>query len=116
VLWRDAQQQWRAFEDRCPHRLAPLSGARPFQAIRWCAECAGRLQSSNGSAHRAPQSGLPSFTSISVDGIIIVIMEGYHIDHAGRFRIMLHNAALDAEHGWADGRIRSNKVFNCCNF
>jgi phenylpropionate dioxygenase-like ring-hydroxylating dioxygenase large terminal subunit len=27
VLWRDAQQQWRAFEDRCPHRLAPLSGA-----------------------------------------------------------------------------------------
>ena len=26
VLWRDAQQQWRAFEDRCPHRLAPLSG------------------------------------------------------------------------------------------
>jgi hypothetical protein len=30
VLWRDAQQQWRAFEDRCPHRLAPLSGVRPF--------------------------------------------------------------------------------------
>ena len=27
VVWRDAQQQWRAFEDRCPHRLAPLSGA-----------------------------------------------------------------------------------------
>lgn len=26
VLWRDAAQQWRAFEDRCPHRLAPLSG------------------------------------------------------------------------------------------
>ena len=26
VVWRDSQQQWRAFEDRCPHRLAPLSG------------------------------------------------------------------------------------------
>lgn len=26
VLWRDSQGDWRAFEDRCPHRLAPLSG------------------------------------------------------------------------------------------
>ena len=26
VLWRDAAQQWRCFEDKCPHRLAPLSG------------------------------------------------------------------------------------------
>jgi hypothetical protein len=26
VLWRDAQQMWRCFEDKCPHRLAPLSG------------------------------------------------------------------------------------------
>jgi phenylpropionate dioxygenase-like ring-hydroxylating dioxygenase large terminal subunit len=26
VLWRDAQQTWRCFEDKCPHRLAPLSG------------------------------------------------------------------------------------------
>lgn len=28
VLWRDAQGDWRAFEDRCPHRLAPLSEGR----------------------------------------------------------------------------------------
>ena len=27
VLWRDQQGDWRAFEDICPHRLAPLSGA-----------------------------------------------------------------------------------------
>ena len=27
VLWRDQQGDWRAFEDLCPHRLAPLSGA-----------------------------------------------------------------------------------------
>ena len=26
VLWRDAQHRWRCFEDKCPHRLAPLSG------------------------------------------------------------------------------------------
>ena len=26
VLWRDAEKRWRTFEDKCPHRLAPLSG------------------------------------------------------------------------------------------
>ena len=26
VLWRNAQGTWSCFEDRCPHRLAPLSG------------------------------------------------------------------------------------------
>lgn len=28
VLWRDGGGSWRAFEDRCPHRLAPLSEGR----------------------------------------------------------------------------------------
>eukprot|EP00879_Flechtneria_rotunda_P022863 GHRR01024162.1.p1 GENE.GHRR01024162.1~~GHRR01024162.1.p1 ORF type:complete len:151 (+),score=24.46 GHRR01024162.1:161-613(+) len=28
VVWRDGTKQWRAFEDRCPHRLAPLSEGR----------------------------------------------------------------------------------------
>ncbi|KAG2449744.1 hypothetical protein HYH02_005270 [Chlamydomonas schloesseri] len=28
ALWKDAQGQWRAVEDRCPHRLAPLSEGR----------------------------------------------------------------------------------------
>lgn len=33
VLWRDQQGDWRAFEDICPHRLAPLSGAAlPLQS------------------------------------------------------------------------------------
>jgi hypothetical protein len=27
VVWRDPEGTWRAFEDRCPHRLAPLTGA-----------------------------------------------------------------------------------------
>ena len=26
VLWCDGQGQWRCFQDKCPHRLAPLSG------------------------------------------------------------------------------------------
>jgi hypothetical protein len=26
VLWRDSRGLWRCFEDKCPHRLAPLSG------------------------------------------------------------------------------------------
>ena len=28
VIWRDAQQQWRCFEDACPHRLVPLLEGR----------------------------------------------------------------------------------------
>lgn len=28
VLWRDRNNQWRCFEDRCPHRLVPLSEGR----------------------------------------------------------------------------------------
>jgi hypothetical protein len=26
VLWKDGEGRWRCFEDKCPHRLAPLSG------------------------------------------------------------------------------------------
>ncbi len=28
VLWRSRAGAWQCFEDRCPHRLAPLSGAQ----------------------------------------------------------------------------------------
>ena len=31
VLWRAKDGAWQCFEDRCPHRLAPLSGA-----LLWC--------------------------------------------------------------------------------
>ena len=34
VLWRDQQGDWRAFEDMCPHRLAPLSGVPPSAATK----------------------------------------------------------------------------------
>ena len=26
VVWKDTAGKWHCFEDRCPHRLAPLSG------------------------------------------------------------------------------------------
>jgi phenylpropionate dioxygenase-like ring-hydroxylating dioxygenase large terminal subunit len=28
VLWADASKTWHCFEDKCPHRLAPLSEGR----------------------------------------------------------------------------------------
>lgn len=28
VLWRDGDEEWRCFEDRCPHRRVPLSEGR----------------------------------------------------------------------------------------
>ncbi|KAL6745255.1 Rieske [2Fe-2S] iron-sulfur domain-containing protein, partial [Haematococcus lacustris] len=28
VVWRDGSNTWRAFQDMCPHRLAPLSEGR----------------------------------------------------------------------------------------
>ena len=42
VLWRDAEQQWRCFQDKCPHRLAPLSGtyglsSHASPALMFCA-------------------------------------------------------------------------------
>ncbi|KAK9792055.1 hypothetical protein WJX73_008202 [Symbiochloris irregularis] len=57
VVWRDATGQWRCFEDRCPHRLAPLSQGR-------IAEADGNLQCSyhgwrfggNGKAVSIPQA------------------------------------------------------------
>ena len=34
VLWCDQQGDWRAFDDLCPHRLAPLSGYRRLRPPR----------------------------------------------------------------------------------
>jgi phenylpropionate dioxygenase-like ring-hydroxylating dioxygenase large terminal subunit len=28
VIWADHDKTWHAFEDKCPHRLAPLSEGR----------------------------------------------------------------------------------------
>ncbi|EIE25673.1 hypothetical protein COCSUDRAFT_39968 [Coccomyxa subellipsoidea C-169] len=36
VLWRDGEQQWRCFEDSCPHRKVPLSEGRVEQGGLQC--------------------------------------------------------------------------------
>lgn len=38
AVWRDSGGVWRAFEDRCPHRLAPLTGSlgRRMHHVGYC--------------------------------------------------------------------------------
>eukprot|EP00891_Asterochloris_glomerata_P008644 jgi/Astpho2/8644/Aster-05119 len=58
VVWRDAQQQWRAFEDLCPHRKVLLSEGRVHQE-EGTLECAyhGWQFGSDGRAVKIPQLG-----------------------------------------------------------
>jgi nitrite reductase/ring-hydroxylating ferredoxin subunit len=71
VLWRDQQGDWRAFEDLCPHRLAPLSGAA--SPPHW--SCAGKAAIETRSAQRdrasapiLPVSGLRPCTLFAAYG------------------------------------------------
>ncbi|KAG2439644.1 hypothetical protein HXX76_004994 [Chlamydomonas incerta] len=55
VLWRDGAGVWRAFEDACPHRLAPLSEGRiEKDGTLLCAYHAWRFDSS-GACTSIPQ-------------------------------------------------------------
>ena len=49
VLWRNAQGAWSCFEDKCPHRLAPLSGmlllAQKSSTVWQCELCLHGLAS-----------------------------------------------------------------------
>lgn len=69
VIWWDAQgSAWRVFEDKCPHRLAPLSEGRINQAGRlecpyhgWAFSGAGDCevmpqQPADGQAHHSPRA------------------------------------------------------------
>ncbi|EIE25095.1 Rieske-domain-containing protein, partial [Coccomyxa subellipsoidea C-169] len=57
VLWRDAQGVWRCFEDKCPHRLAPLSEGRiePSDGTLMCSYHGWRF-SGEGKCTDIPQS------------------------------------------------------------
>eukprot|EP00898_Chlorokybus_atmophyticus_P009261 jgi/Chlat1/965/Chrsp108S01391 len=65
VLWRDKEGVWRAFKDRCPHRLARLSEGR--------IDANGHLQcgyhgwefEGDGSCAKIPQLAQPSSTVLS---------------------------------------------------
>jgi phenylpropionate dioxygenase-like ring-hydroxylating dioxygenase large terminal subunit len=56
VLWRDGGGKWRCFEDRCPHRLVPLSEGRvESDGTLLCAYHAWRFDS-QGNCVNIPQS------------------------------------------------------------
>lgn len=56
VLWRDGQNQWRCFEDVCPHRLVPLSEGRiETDGTLLCAYHAWRFNG-EGQCVKIPQS------------------------------------------------------------
>ncbi|XP_057852992.2 pheophorbide a oxygenase, chloroplastic isoform X2 [Cryptomeria japonica] len=56
VLWQDTQGNWRAFDDKCPHRLAPLSEGR-VDENGWL-QCSyhGWSFKEDGSCGRIPQA------------------------------------------------------------
>jgi len=61
VLWRDGGGAWRAMADQCPHRLAPLSGARPARPPRTAlASRAGLLMRMHGADKRITGSRTPA--------------------------------------------------------
>ncbi|EIE23397.1 hypothetical protein COCSUDRAFT_47272 [Coccomyxa subellipsoidea C-169] len=58
VIWYDSRQQkWTAFEDRCPHRLAPLSEGRiePSDGTLMCSYHGWRFRG-DGACTRIPQA------------------------------------------------------------
>ncbi len=62
VLWRDQQGDWRAFEDICPHRLAPLSGGarsaattQPQRSLIWCSYAYMSPETIGRGLHRCSQ-------------------------------------------------------------
>lgn len=57
VLWRDAQERWRCFQDKCPHRLAPLSEGRiePSDGTLMCSYHGWRFDG-DGKCTDIPQS------------------------------------------------------------
>jgi len=52
VLWRDAAGAWRCFEDRCPHRAAPLSQGRLERGALQC-----NYHGAAGGGRRSPAAG-----------------------------------------------------------
>ncbi|KAK9909088.1 hypothetical protein WJX75_006990 [Coccomyxa subellipsoidea] len=57
VLWKDGEGRWRCFEDKCPHRLAPLSEGRiePSDGTLMCSYHGWRFDG-DGKCTDIPQS------------------------------------------------------------
>jgi nitrite reductase/ring-hydroxylating ferredoxin subunit len=59
VLWRDGAGDWRCFEDRCPHRAAPLSEGKIWEdGTLMCSYHGWRFQG-GGACVRVPQAASP---------------------------------------------------------
>lgn len=58
VLWRDGEGAWQCFQDRCPHRLAPLSEGRLEGGNLSCAYHGWEFEGS-GACTRIPQADSP---------------------------------------------------------
>eukprot|EP00878_Enallax_costatus_P015898 GHUV01016666.1.p1 GENE.GHUV01016666.1~~GHUV01016666.1.p1 ORF type:complete len:203 (+),score=34.80 GHUV01016666.1:201-809(+) len=57
VIWRDGSGEWRAMEDRCPHRLAPLSEGRIDADGTLMCSYHGWQFNGQGACTRIPQIG-----------------------------------------------------------
>lgn len=66
VLWKDGQGEWRCFEDKCPHRLAPLSEGRiePSDGTLMCSYHGWRF-AGDGSCVDIPQSLDPKANAVA---------------------------------------------------
>jgi len=87
VLWRDAEGEWRAAEDRCAHRQAALSleTVRPDGTLAcrfqgWCfngrGECTHATQASEGAFEASSRSGsgskITAFPTLEMHGLLWV--------------------------------------------
>lgn len=60
IWWEPGAAAWRVFEDRCPHRLAPLSEGRVNAAGLLECPYHGWAWEGSGACRRIPQGGDPS--------------------------------------------------------
>lgn len=56
VLWRDGAGEWRCFQDRCPHRAAPLSEGKIWEDGTLMCSYHGWRFDSSGACTRIPQA------------------------------------------------------------
>eukprot|EP00879_Flechtneria_rotunda_P018962 GHRR01019906.1.p1 GENE.GHRR01019906.1~~GHRR01019906.1.p1 ORF type:complete len:438 (+),score=101.97 GHRR01019906.1:287-1600(+) len=66
VIWRDGKGEWQVFEDRCPHRLAPLSEGRldPAHGTLMCSYHGWQFDST-GQCTLIPQIGDPAAMKVA---------------------------------------------------
>ncbi|MDX2257171.1 MAG: Rieske 2Fe-2S domain-containing protein [Pseudanabaenaceae cyanobacterium bins.39] len=111
VIWWDRHsQQWQAFDDRCPHRLVPLSEGRiaedgllecPYHgwAFRGDGSC-DRIpqQSPDSHAHKSPRACVRSLPTAARQGILFVYAG--HPENADRVEIPIISPLEQDQDKW----------------